>query len=108
MDANVVEARRNFAELINQAAYRKERISITRRGKKVAYIVPVEDVDLIERIEDQIDIEEGRKALEAVRSGREKTVPFEKVAERLGLKPTAQAAKRARAAARKGKTLGKR
>ncbi|MBI3127658.1 MAG: hypothetical protein HYZ11_08660 [Candidatus Tectomicrobia bacterium] len=60
---------------------------------------------LIERIEDQIDIEEGRKALEALRSGREKTVPFEKVAERLGLKPKA---KPRSAPAKKGKGSKKR
>lgn len=40
-----VEARENFSELINQAAYGKERVVLTRRGKELVAIVPLSDLD---------------------------------------------------------------
>ena len=40
-----VEARDHFSDLINRAAYGKERIILTRRGKALAAVVPVEDID---------------------------------------------------------------
>lgn len=39
-----VEARENFSELINQAAYGKERVLLTRRGKELVAIVPLSDL----------------------------------------------------------------
>ena len=40
-----VEARENFSELINQAAYGKQRVVLTRRGKELVAIVPLSDLD---------------------------------------------------------------
>ncbi len=37
------EARNQFSTVINQAAFGKERIVLTRRGKAIAAIVPIED-----------------------------------------------------------------
>ena len=79
MDIGTVEARRNFAEIINRAAYGKERIALKRRGKVVAYVVPAEDVRTIEAIEDRIDAEAARRALKDLRSGKETTRPFAEV-----------------------------
>ncbi len=42
-----VEARENFAELINQAAYGKERIVLTRRGKPLAALISLEDLSTL-------------------------------------------------------------
>ena len=39
-----VEARENFSELINQAAYGNERIILTRRGKALVAVVSLEDL----------------------------------------------------------------
>ncbi|MDQ6833376.1 MAG: type II toxin-antitoxin system Phd/YefM family antitoxin [Chloroflexota bacterium] len=44
-DLSVAEAREQFSEAINRAAYGKERIFVTRRGKRLAVIVPVEDIE---------------------------------------------------------------
>ena len=55
---------------------------------------------LIEAIEDRIDTEEGLKALEELRAGKDTTVPFAEVAKKLGLRPARKAAKRAKAARR--------
>ncbi len=61
-ELSVAEAREQFSEAINRAAYGKERIFVTRRGKRVVAIVPVEDVEALEAIEDRIDLEEAAKA----------------------------------------------
>jgi prevent-host-death family protein len=47
---STVEARSQFAELINRVAYGKERVILTRRGKALVAVVPLEDLpsDLIE------------------------------------------------------------
>jgi prevent-host-death family protein len=81
------EARDQFSDLVNRAAYGKERIVLTRRGKGIAALVSLDDLQALEqmmrRLEDQADLEAVQKALdEAKRKG---TVPWEKVKEDLGL-----------------------
>lgn len=44
------EARKNMAELLNRAAYGKERFVVTRHGKGLVAIVPLEDVTLLDRL----------------------------------------------------------
>ena len=80
---NSTDARENLADVLNRVAYAKDRVRITRRGKEVAAVVPIEDLELIERLEDEIDIREAKKALrEAKKKG---TIPLQKVREELGL-----------------------
>jgi len=77
------EARDNFAEVLNRVAYAKDRVRIMRRGKAIAAVVPIEDLELIERLEDEIDIREARKALkEAEAKG---TIPLAEVKREFGL-----------------------
>ena len=77
---SAVDARQQFADIINRSTYAKERIVITRRGKDLAAVVPIEDLKLLEEIEDRIDLEAARKALKE--SG---SVPWKKVKADLGL-----------------------
>jgi prevent-host-death family protein len=49
---SVSEARQDFAELVNRAAYRGERIVVSRRGRPVAAIVPIEDYARLEAAEE--------------------------------------------------------
>jgi prevent-host-death family protein len=49
--------------MLNQAAYGKDRIVVTKNGKDVAALVPIEDLHMIEAVEDRIDISEARKIL---------------------------------------------
>lgn len=63
---NSSQARQHFPNLVNEAAYAKKRTVVTRRGKKIAAIVPIEDLIAIEAIEDRIDIEDALIALEEV------------------------------------------
>jgi prevent-host-death family protein len=80
---NSTDARENMAEVLNRVAYAKDRVRITRRGKEVAAVVPIEDLELIERLEDEIDIREAKKALADVR--KHGAIPWEKVKKNLGL-----------------------
>ncbi len=80
---NTVDARAQFSEIINRAAFGKERIILTRRGKEIVAVVPIEDVKLLEALEDRIDLEEARTALlEAKKKG---TVSWQKIKKDLGL-----------------------
>ena len=55
--------REEFSETLNRVAYKGERIVLERRGKDVAALVPVEDLELLELLEDRMDLEAARKAL---------------------------------------------
>lgn len=46
-----VEARENFSELINQAAYGNQRIILTRRGKALVAVVSLEDLARLKDLE---------------------------------------------------------
>ena len=80
---NSSEARQHFPELINEAAYAKKRTIVTRRGKKVAAIVPIEDLEALEAIENKIDLEEARAILEDVK--RNGGISWEDLKTELGL-----------------------
>ena len=81
------EARASFSDLINRAAYAKERVMITRKGKKMAAIIPVELYTLLESVLEEFeyknDVEEARAALAEVET--EGTVPWEKIKSELEL-----------------------
>ncbi|MFQ5853574.1 MAG: type II toxin-antitoxin system Phd/YefM family antitoxin [Candidatus Binatia bacterium] len=80
---NTVDARAQFSEIINRAAFGKERMILTRRGKEIVAVVPIEDVKLLEALEDKIDLEEAHAALlEAKKKG---TVSWSKIKKDLGL-----------------------
>ncbi len=56
-------ARQNFSDILNRAAYRGERVVVHRGKKPVAAVVPIEDLELLEKLEDELDVAAGRKAL---------------------------------------------
>lgn len=67
------ELRRSLSEKLNQVAYAKERVIITRHGKAVAALVPIEDAQLLEELEDRIDLEEAEA---------QGTIPFDQAVAR--------------------------
>ena len=77
-----VKARDEFSDLVNRVAYGKERVVLTRRGKPLAAVVPLEDVELLERLEDRIDLDEARAALAEARDGG--TVSWEEIKAEIG------------------------
>jgi prevent-host-death family protein len=63
------KAKDTFGDTLNRAAYGKERIILTRRGKPIAALVPLEDIALLNELENQADAEEVRVAREEAARG---------------------------------------
>ncbi|NLW87465.1 MAG: type II toxin-antitoxin system Phd/YefM family antitoxin [Planctomycetes bacterium] len=75
----ISEAREHLADLANRVALRGERVVVERRGKNLFALVPVEDVELLERLEDKLD-------LDAIRAAKdEPSKPWAEVKKALGL-----------------------
>ena len=60
---STADARKNFADIVNKVAYGKESIVLTRRGRKIAALVSMDELKLLQNIEDHIDIEDAKKSL---------------------------------------------
>ena len=74
-------ARDSFADTLNRVAYRGERIVLERHGKPVAALVSLDDLDLLERLEDEADVQAVAKAR------RERgSVPYDELRRKAGLK----------------------
>ena len=78
---STASARKNFAEIVNQVAYGKEPVILTRRGKEVVALVSIEELELLKQIENHLDIEDAKKAL--AEAGE--NLPAEEVWRQLGL-----------------------
>lgn len=81
------QARVDFSEIVNRAAYGKEHTVITRYSKEVAAVVSIEELRLLqavlEHLEYKQDLEDARVALEEAE--KEGTVPWAEVKAKLGL-----------------------
>jgi prevent-host-death family protein len=75
------KAREQFSSTLDRVVKNGERVVLERKGKRVAALVPLEDLELIERLEDEIDVREARKAL----ADKSPSVPWEQVKRELGL-----------------------
>ena len=78
---STASARKNFAEIVNQVAYGKEPVILTRRGKEVVALVSIEELELLKQIENHLDIEDAKKAL--AEAGE--NLPAKEVWKQLGL-----------------------
>jgi len=71
---SVAEARKDLAEIINRAAYARERTVITRRDCDVAAVISIDELRLfdalIERFEDESDLADARAAMLEAREER--------------------------------------
>ena len=61
---STLEARKKLADVINSAQYGKERIILTRHGKAVAGIISVDDLELLEKLEDSLDLKEAKEIMD--------------------------------------------
>jgi len=77
------EVRERFADTLNEVSFGRERVIIQRRGKDVAALVPVEDLELLERLEDRLDLDAAREAL--AETEREGTIAWDDLKRELGL-----------------------
>jgi len=73
------EAREEFSEILSRVAYGDERIAIQRRGKDLAVLISMADLQMLEALEDRADLAAARRAVaEAEKKG---TTPWEDVKE---------------------------
>ena len=75
------DARKNVADIVNKVAYGKESFVLTRRGQGVAALVSIDELELLQQIEDHIDIEDARKALQEPGGN----IPADEIWKQLGL-----------------------
>lgn len=55
------EARKNLAEIVNNVAYGKDTVILTRRGKALAALVSIDDLKLLQQLQDKEDIKDAWK-----------------------------------------------
>jgi hypothetical protein len=81
MELNIVSFREQMADPINRVMYAGERIVLQRRGKSVAAVVSMDDLELLRSLEDRADLKAALKAR------KEKgAIPLENIKAELGMK----------------------
>ncbi len=68
------QARREFADIVAAAHYGAERTTITRNGKPMAAVVPLEDLEAMEALEDMMDLKVAKQRLKSFRKQGGKTL----------------------------------
>lgn len=58
---STAEARKNFADIVNNVAYGKDPVVLTRRGKELVALISMEDLQLLQKLEEQQDIADAWK-----------------------------------------------
>jgi prevent-host-death family protein len=74
------KVRESFGDAIDRVVDSGERIVLHRRGKDVAALISMQDLEFLRELEDRIDLEEAREALRENGS-----VPWAELKKRLGL-----------------------
>ena len=77
---SITKVRDEIAEYADQVQHHGDRIIVNRNGKPAFAMVPVEDADFLEAIEDNIDIAAAQKAHK-----KGKFTSWEQVKKKLGL-----------------------
>lgn len=67
--------RNQIGDLLARVIYRKERVIIERREKPVAALIPLEDLRLLEKFEEEHDA----ALLKAAKESSKRLVPFEEL-----------------------------
>lgn len=80
---NTVDAKEQFTDLINRVAHNNERIILTRRGKEIAVIIPIEDLAVLQDSQDKHDLHDAIEALKEARNAG--TTSLEKLKEEAGM-----------------------
>jgi prevent-host-death family protein len=60
----IAEASQHFSELIKNTTVKKQRTLITQSGHNVAVLLPLEDLELLQKVEDILDYQEAIEALD--------------------------------------------
>ena len=82
----ISEARRDLAKVVDDARETRERVFLSRHGKRVAAVVDADDYDELRALaEDMADILAAEQAREEMRRTGEAPVPWDEVKAELGL-----------------------
>ena len=58
------KVRDEFSDMLNRVLYQGARIVLNRRGKNIAALIPIEDFEILEALENRKDIEDFRTTKE--------------------------------------------
>jgi PHD/YefM family antitoxin component YafN of YafNO toxin-antitoxin module len=86
MRTSVVDLRKTMSDTINRVAFEKERVILERNGKDMLALVPMDDLALLEKLEDEADVKAARAALAEIERTGEKPIPWEQVKAKLAAK----------------------
>ena len=79
---NTIDAKEQFTDLVNRVAHNNERVILTRRGKEIAVLIPIDDLKVLQDSQDKYDL---REAIEAQKEARNiGTVSLDKLKEEIG------------------------
>jgi len=56
------DARAHFSDVLNDVGVKGERVVLERHGKGLVAIVPIADLELLERLEDEMDLRTAKQA----------------------------------------------
>ena len=70
---NCATVRERFSDAVD-AARHGERIRITKHNKPVAALVSIDDLQLLEKLEDELDILDAERILKDIQEGKEKVI----------------------------------
>jgi len=74
-----------FADALERVSLGKERFVLQSQGHDVAVLVPIEDLSLIERAEDLLDVKAAEAAEAEAAAKGETPIPWEEARQQLGL-----------------------
>jgi prevent-host-death family protein len=77
---SMTQARRDFTDIAQRVMYGDERICIQKNNKVAFALVPVEDVEILEALEDQIDVRAAKAAIK-----KDRFIDLEALAKQLGV-----------------------
>jgi prevent-host-death family protein len=78
-----LDAKEKFTELLNHVAHTKERVILSRRGKELVALVPLEDLHFLESTQDKNDLHEAIDALKESKGGN--TTTLEQLKDEIGI-----------------------
>ena len=84
-DIPITEARGQLADVVNQAAYSGQVTYLTRRGRRLAAVVPVEAAEAAEKWEDEQLGKMADEALAEMARTGDRPIPLDEVRAELGL-----------------------
>jgi prevent-host-death family protein len=90
----VTRARRTLSDVVSHVAFGGDRVVLSRNGRDLAVIVPMDLYRMMELEEDRLDVAEMHRVKREAAAREEEPVPYEEARKRLGLDSTPAAKRR--------------